>query len=123
MEVAESDNTFVIRPSFEQKFRPSVVQGIMSQVMSQKLNEKVYDTEKAVIWCQEICDEIKQNVKELNYDRYKIVVQASIAEQRGGGAKMAARCFWDSDTDNCAEHVFVNDNLFCVASVFGIYYY
>lgn len=51
----------------------------------------------------------------MGYDRYKFIVQVVIGEQRGEGVKMACRCFWDSDTDNCAQDIFMNDSLFCVA--------
>lgn len=46
-----------------------------------------------------------------------------IGEQRGEGVKMAARCLWDSDTDNYAQDVFLNESLFCVCAAFGVYYY
>ena len=45
---------------------------------------------------------------EMGYDRYKFVVQCVIGEQRGEGVKMGCRCFWDSDTDNYAQDVFLN---------------
>ena len=55
--------------------------------------------------------------------RYKIVVEVVIGEQRGEGVRMGTRCLWDSDTDNYASDVFMNDSLFCCAAAFGIYYY
>eukprot|EP00043_Microstomoeca_roanoka_P010371 m.98481 g.98481 ORF g.98481 m.98481 type:complete len:77 (+) comp14874_c0_seq3:480-710(+) len=60
---------------------------------------------------------------ELNLPRYKFVVQGTIGEQRGEGAKVGARCLWDSDTDNLAQDVFVNDSLFCVVAAYGVYFY
>ena len=33
---------------------------------------------------------------------------------------MGTRCLWDSDTDNYASDVFMNDSLFCCAAAFGI---
>ena len=52
---------------------------------------------------------------------------------------MGCRCYWDSDTDNYAQDIFMNvrfpvdvtvsdfsslqDTLFCVAAAYGIYYY
>uniref|UniRef100_A0A8D2MGR2 Dynein light chain Tctex-type 2B n=1 Tax=Zonotrichia albicollis TaxID=44394 RepID=A0A8D2MGR2_ZONAL len=61
--------------------------------------------------------------KEEGFDRYKMVVQVVIGEQRGEGVNMAARCFWDADTDSCAHDVFMNDSLFCVVAAFGCFYY
>uniref|UniRef100_H9GC41 Tctex1 domain containing 2 n=1 Tax=Anolis carolinensis TaxID=28377 RepID=H9GC41_ANOCA len=60
---------------------------------------------------------------EKGFQRYKMVVQVVIGEQRGEGVNMAARCFWDADTDNYAQDVFINDSLFCVAMAFGCYFY
>ena len=53
----------------------------------------------------------------------KIVVEVVLGEQRGEGVRMGTRCLWDSDTDNYASDVFMNDSLFCCAAAFGIYYY
>ncbi|KAG8136353.1 hypothetical protein E2320_009300 [Naja naja] len=62
-------------------------------------------------------------LREKGFHRYKIVVQVVIGEQRGEGVNMAARCFWDADTDNYAQDVFINESLFCVAVAFGCFFY
>ena len=54
---------------------------------------------------------------------FQIVVEVVLGEQRGEGVRMGSRCLWDSDTDNYASDVFINDSLFCAAAAFGIYYY
>ncbi|XP_032120097.1 tctex1 domain-containing protein 2 [Sapajus apella] len=50
---------------------------------------------------------------EMGFDRYKMVVQVVIGEQRGEGVFMASRCFWDADTDNYTHDVFMNFILRC----------
>lgn len=45
---------------------------------------------------------------ELNFDRYKILVQVVLGEQRGAGVKIGARCMWDSDADNYASAEYEN---------------
>jgi hypothetical protein len=99
------------------------VQEVIHQVLKSNLADKTYDSEEALKWTQTISDEIKAAIKELGLDRYKIVVQTVIGEQRGEGVKMACRCLWDSDTDNYAQDVFINETLFCVAAAYGIYFY
>ena len=74
-------------------------------------------------WTSEVSEDIKTRLKDLAYSRYKFVVQVVIGEQRGEGVKMATKCFWDSETDNYAKHVFTNENFFVVAVAFGSYYY
>ena len=51
------------------------------------------------------------------------MVQVLIGEQKGEGVRMSTRCLWDAEADNYASHTFLNDSLFCVAVVYGIYYY
>lgn len=115
--------SFQIRPSFEQKFRPGAVKDIITTVLNDSLSGKVYDANKVTNWCKDISTNIKNKIKVMGYDRYKIVVEVVIGEQRGEGVRMGTRCLWDSDTDSYASHVFMNDSLFCCAAAFGIYYY
>ena len=74
-------------------------------------------------WTSEVCEDIKTRLKDLQFSRYKFVVQVVIGEQRGEGVKMATKCFWDSETDNYVKHVFMNENFFVVAVAFGSYFY
>lgn len=60
---------------------------------------------------------------DMELDRYKLVVQAVVGEQRGQGFQMSCRCFWDPNTDNYAHDSFANDSVFCVAGAFAMYMY
>ncbi|XP_074524642.1 dynein light chain Tctex-type protein 2B isoform X2 [Halichoeres trimaculatus] len=82
-----------------------------------------YDPEEVSELSRSLADCIKDKVKSSGFDRYKLVVQVVIGEQRGQGVKMSSKCLWDADTDNYAEDVFINDSLFCAVAVFGSYYY
>ncbi len=122
----ESDSqepSFQIRPSFEQKFRPGAVKEIIHTTLNNSLAGKIYEADKVTAWSKDISTVIKDKIKVMGYDRYKIVVEVVIGEQRGEGVRMGTRCLWDSDTDSYASDVFMNDSLFCCAAAFGIYYY
>ncbi|XP_064615030.1 dynein light chain Tctex-type protein 2B-like isoform X2 [Liolophura sinensis] len=104
-------------------FRPAIVKECIHQVLIDKLSGKSYDAEETTELTRSISDDIKLKLKDIGYDRYKFIVQVYIGEQRGEGVKMACRCFWDSDTDNYAQDIFMNESLFCVAAAFGVFYY
>ena len=72
---------------------------------------------------KKIADEIRTRLKAQDLPRYKYMVQVVIGEQRGEGVRMGCRTFWDADTDAYANATYVNDNLFCVATAYGIYLY
>lgn len=45
---------------------------------------------------------------ELNYERYKIVIQVEIGEFKGQGIKVGSRALWDVTTDTFASGSFRN---------------
>uniref|UniRef100_U3FKU7 Tctex1 domain-containing protein 2 n=1 Tax=Callithrix jacchus TaxID=9483 RepID=U3FKU7_CALJA len=126
---AEPENTYVLRPVFQQRrvaplrFRPSVVKDCIHAVLKQELASAEYAPEETPQLTKHLSENIKDKLKEMGFDRYKIVVQVVIGEQRGEGVFMASRCFWDADTDNYTHDVFMNDSLFCVVAAFGCFYY
>jgi len=116
-------NSYNIRPNFKHKFRPAAVKAIIHDVLNEELSGKQYNSEEATSWSKHISDTVKDKLKELELDRYKFIVQVVIGEQRGEGVKVACRCLWDSDTDNYAQDIFMNDTLFCVVAAYGVFYY
>jgi len=115
--------TYMIRPNYNKKFKKLEVAKIITEVLKNTLEGQSFDSDQVGSWTTSISNEVKNRCKELEFERYKIVVQCLIGEQRGAGAKMGCRCFWDSDTDNYAQELFTNSTLFCVTAVFGVYYY
>ncbi|XP_068176464.1 dynein light chain Tctex-type protein 2B [Antennarius striatus] len=119
----EGSGTYLIRPPHQHKFKPAVVKECIREVVRERLSGMWYDPEEVSKLSQSLAESIKDKVKNAGFDRYKLVVQVVLGEQRGQGVKMSSRCLWDADTDNYAEDVFMSDNLFCAVAVFGIYYY
>ncbi|EEH54608.1 dynein light chain Tctex2b [Micromonas pusilla CCMP1545] len=105
------------------RFKPGAVKAIIAECLKDKLAGKPYDPDECSMWAREISDEIKQRVKKLGYERYKIVCQVVVGEQKGEGVRMGARCFWDPKTDNYAEEVFTSESIFACGAAFGIYLY
>ncbi|KAK6320666.1 dynein light chain Tctex-type protein 2B [Coregonus clupeaformis] len=116
-------NTYLIRPNYHHKFKAAVVKECIRDILREQLSGVQYDPDEVAVLSRSLADCIKRKLKDVGFDRYKLVVQVVIGEQRGEGVKMAARCFWDADTDSYAQDIFMNDSLFCVAAAFGSYYY
>jgi hypothetical protein len=58
----------------------------------------------------------------LGYNRYKLVVQATIGEKKGQGVRNCSRCLWDTENDNFASESFQSMHLFATVTVFGLYF-
>ncbi|MBZ3874818.1 Tctex1 domain-containing protein 2 [Sciurus carolinensis] len=93
------------------RFRPSVVKDCIHTVLKEELANAEYNPEEMPQLTKHLSENIKDKLKEMGFDRYKMVVQVVIGEQRGEGVFMAARCFWDADTDNYTYDVFMNVSL------------
>ncbi|XP_029356503.1 dynein light chain Tctex-type protein 2B [Echeneis naucrates] len=119
----EASDTYLIRPNHQHKFKPAVVKEFIRELVRERLSGVQYNCEEVPELCRSLADCVKDKVKKAGFDRYKLVVQVAIGEQRGQGVKMSCRCLWDADTDNYAEDIYMNDSLFCVVAVFGSYYY
>ena len=119
----DASHSYQIRPKFENKFRPQAVKEQIRIVLNEELGGKTYNDKDAQVWSKTISDTLRTKMKEMNFERYKVVVQTVIGEQHGEGVKMGMRCLWDSDTDTYASDVFINDSMFCVAAVYGVYFY
>mmetsp|Transcript_4040 Transcript_4040/g.8133 ORF Transcript_4040/g.8133 Transcript_4040/m.8133 type:complete len:126 (+) Transcript_4040:60-437(+) len=117
------DHSYVIHPEYKSKFRPGPAKEIIKDVLQTKLEKEQYNPDKTPILIKQVADDIKDRLKEMHWDRYKIMVQVSIGEQRGQGVRMGSRCFWDADTDSFASDTFSNESLFCVATAYGVYHY
>ncbi|XP_057696017.1 dynein light chain Tctex-type protein 2B isoform X1 [Corythoichthys intestinalis] len=113
----EGSDTYLIRPNYQHKFKPAVVKECIRETVKAMLSEAEYDPDEVSELTSTLADRVKNKVKKLGFDRYKLVVQVTIGEQRGQGVKMSSRCLWDADTDNYAEDVFMNASTFFPFSV------
>ncbi|KAK2835415.1 hypothetical protein Q5P01_015899 [Channa striata] len=119
----EVSDTYLIRPNYQHKFKPTIVKECIREILRERLSGVRYNPEEVANLSESLADSIKDKVKDAGFQRYKLIVQVVIGEQRGQGVKMSCRCLWDADTDKYVEDVFMNDSLFCVVAVFGVYYY
>jgi len=70
-----------------------------------------------------ITDEIRASVRDLQFDRYRLVVIVSIGDVSVGGTDVlfASRCLWNPDVDAFAEATIRTPILYAVAVVFAVY--
>mmetsp|Transcript_9253 Transcript_9253/g.27446 ORF Transcript_9253/g.27446 Transcript_9253/m.27446 type:complete len:128 (+) Transcript_9253:116-499(+) len=116
------ENTYIMQPKDEEKFYPSKVTEAIKRVMDDMLKDKEYSVEDAKMWTQDLSNDIKTAVKELNMPRYKIIVQVVVGEQASQGVRIASKSLWDSGSDNWASYTFQNKEIWATGMVFGCYY-
>jgi len=70
-----------------------------------------------------ITDEIRASVRDLAFERYRLVVQVSLGEVAEGSADimLTSRCLWNPSFDTFAEATVHTPHLYVVAVVYAVY--
>lgn len=130
LEVLENSETeiaqqpvYQVRPHMHEKFKPLNAKEIIHDVLFDQLATKSYDAQAAAQWTKDIADIIEGKIKDLQFKKYKYIVNVVLGQQHGAGVKVGTRCIWDAEADTYAYDSFTNDTLFCVATVYAIYFY
>ena len=114
------ENTYQLEP--KKKFQSDKVKAIIDSVLESQLKDEAYEPNACKQWVLTLSEIIKSRVKELEYERYKIVCVVTIGKLKDQGLRMASRCCWDPNWDTFATGSFKNKTLYAVASVWGVYY-
>ncbi|XP_077996803.1 dynein light chain Tctex-type 5-like [Glandiceps talaboti] len=121
------ENTYKMLP--DMKFNRKKVETVANSVFEKHhaikgnpINEP-YEPGKAAKLCIAISNEIKAKVKELEFDRYKIVVEVTCIPFQDQALRMASRCLWDDKWDDFINITYDKNPTFrMIALVFGSYF-
>merc|ERR1711924_569743 len=114
------ENTYQTHPEYKDKFRPGPVTQIIKDVLESKLQNEKFSAENSGEKCKMVADEIKEQLKELRLNRYKIIVEVVIGEVKGQGVHKGCRSFWDPDTDSQASYICERPHLLCCVCVWHL---
>lgn len=115
------ENTYRLDPDPDRRFRPSRVEAVMRDTLSEFLTDVEYDNTLGQRMSKLLSDTIKTRVKEFKWTRYKVVVQVIIGENKTQDIRIGSRFLWNDSTDTYASTQFVNKSIFALAICFGVY--
>ncbi|XP_069802970.1 dynein light chain Tctex-type protein 2B-like [Dendropsophus ebraccatus] len=111
--------SFASRPP--EKVQVSAIRHILEDYLPLRLGDTIYDPKQVPSLVKEISEEIRSQVKKVLPARYKMLCVATMGERGQEDIKVVSRCLWDPHADNYAAHVYQNDSLFCVVSVYTVF--
>ena len=89
-------------------FFTAVVKQLIEEVLVRTLTDVTYDPTVCRDLSLRISEEVKSQVKQLGFDRYKIVCITHIGSKMSQGIKIGSLCCWDANNDNFTECSFAN---------------
>lgn len=114
------ENTYQLEPA--RRFEEGRVRRILKEVLESHLREEKYEQNACRQLAMTLTHIIKNRVKELGFERYKLVCLVHVGQAKEQGFRMGSRCCWDVKRDTFASASFKNKTLFAVATVWGVYY-
>lgn len=114
------ENTYITEPTV--KFQRYKVQAVIRQVLKDRMEKQQYDPVKGAQTAKQLADDLREKVKALGYEHYKLVIQVTMGQKKGQAMRIVSRSLWDTSTDSFASETFENESLYCVCQVFGLYY-
>ncbi|XP_070538345.1 dynein light chain Tctex-type 5-B-like [Ptychodera flava] len=113
------DNTYKMEP--DKKFPQPAVKKVINEVLQAMLESEKYEPTKCLGLTKQLADLIKDRVKELNIQRFKIVCHVYLGSVDNGSLACVSQCVWNDKFDTSAEGVYKNDSLFGIGVVYGLY--
>lgn len=115
----KKEPTYKMEP--EKRFSRVEVENVVRKVIDSKMKGFNYHPKICSNICKVLSDEIKDEIKKLKYDRYKLVVVVYIGEKKDQCALVASRCAWDSHLDDYVTYSIATGFFFCTACVYMVY--
>ncbi|XP_053320318.1 dynein light chain Tctex-type 5-like [Spea bombifrons] len=112
--------SFASRPS--EKVQVTAIKQILEGYLPGKIGEMAYDTALAPSLAKEISEEVKGLVKRVLPARYKALCIVNLGKREQEDIIVVSRCLWDPYSDSYVAHVYQNSSLFCVVSVYAVYF-
>ncbi|KAF7265581.1 hypothetical protein GWI33_021033 [Rhynchophorus ferrugineus] len=119
-ESARYQNTYKLES--DKPFNAEKVDKILKEVMEEALENLHYDSEKCPSQAKWAVGQIRHRVKQLDFDRYKLVCIVSIGEKNSQDVYATCRFLWDPEKDRYATYSMENTYVYGIAYCFGLYY-
>lgn len=106
-------------------FNTLVVQDLVQKIVDNRMEAEGkygFDDEPSISFVRSLSNEILQEVKAKDYDRYKIFVTVTLGKKFHQSLHMSAMFMWNPETDKMAKYVYDRANIFVIVTVFGVYF-
>ena len=115
----KTENTYQLEPT--KKFSQDHAKKVIGYVLQGHLKNEDYHPQIMAEQAKIMADIIKDQIKRMPLNRYKIVCSVTIGQKGSGDVCIASRALWDTNNDNYAQASFENKSLFATGLVYAIY--
>ncbi len=86
----------------------TAMKGIVRDALEKVFKDDgILSEDETVRQCKVLSDTIKDDLKTMEWERYKYVVQVMLGEQMGQGVNVGSRCLWNEEMDVMASETYI----------------
>ncbi|XP_056379345.1 dynein light chain Tctex-type 5-A-like [Hyla sarda] len=116
------DPDFDLHPHPSRVFSSDEALRVMKSILDAELGDCVYEATGSRRRAMELAELVKAAVRDLGYERYKLVCYVVLGPVSGGTVSCCSRSVWSPKSDTYAEYLFRNQSLFALCIVYAGYY-
>ncbi|BES91008.1 Tctex-1 family [Nesidiocoris tenuis] len=102
-------------------FKPQTVHKIIEDVLTEAMDGFYYNPKEAPVLCKQLSIRIRNRVKALKFERYRIICVVEIVQKNLQGVRSVCSFLWDPQRDHFTTFQFDKFDLLAIAYVFGVY--
>ncbi|XP_068098744.1 dynein light chain Tctex-type protein 2B-like [Hyperolius riggenbachi] len=111
-----------LHPNPSRCFSAEEATQVIRSILEEELKDCSYDATTSQHRAMQLAELVKAAVRELGYERYKLVCFVVIGPVSGGTVCCCSRSVWSPNSDTYAEYLFQNHSLFALCVVYAGYY-
>ena len=115
------ENTYRMEPDGDNRVDVDRLRRLASGIVERAIHGYKYDPNQAKPFSLALADHLRNQIKRLPYQRYKLVVQVSIGQKNGQGLYVASRCVWDIRWDRHMTIARETKDAFITVTLFLVY--
>ncbi|CAF0793482.1 unnamed protein product [Adineta ricciae] len=115
------ESTYQMEPDQNHKVDMDQLRRVASETLATALLSYRYDANRARKFSSNLAERIRNDIKQLSYTRYKIVVHVVVGQRKSQGVLVASRCLWDVTLDRHVTITKQTRNAYITVTIFLVY--
>ncbi|UJR20717.1 hypothetical protein I4U23_023839 [Adineta vaga] len=115
------ENSYQMEPDQSHKVDMDQLRRVATDTLSTAVLGYRYDVHRARRFSSNLAERIRNEIKQLPYIRYKIIVQVVIGQRKSQGLLVASRCLWDVKLDRHLTITKQIGNAYITVTIFLVY--
>ncbi|XP_075688337.1 dynein light chain Tctex-type 5-A-like [Rhinoderma darwinii] len=116
------DPDFDLHPRPSRLFSSEEASRVIKSILDGELRDCAYEATGSQRRAMELAELVKAAVRDLGYERYKLVCYVVLGPATGGTIYCCSRSVWSPNSDTYAEYLFQNQSLFALCIVYAGYF-